>query len=470
MNEANELLETLVDTQKKSIETFVDTTTKFQEAVKTGKAIEKTTEICTDWWNSQLELLNEITSGSKNETEKTVNSSQKMMEDFYKNLFDNQASNMEKAMGKAAEFNLNLFNSVSNFGKKTNETNQQFQSIQENWNSLFESWTTALNSSFGMLNKTLPTNFNPDLFQSIFNTNTLYSKLQDFYKPYFTAIKENNFSAENLKTLLDPTEYKKITEESFKLFFQDNGINSLVESNLKFVHDYFTSHQNSNKEHQEFWKVFTDKFPHLISHDFSKNSDVYKNISTSYSELFAPILHFVSNVKEKENFELVLDTLDKSSNYGVQLSKIQNLLYSTGQKASGELFASIFDKSKQQDFSHSFQNFFNEWASINEKHYTSLFATDEFSKLKAELLTLSLAVNKNIEKQFENRVEFLPLVVKSELNELYKTIYDLKKTVKALETKYNATVTITAPTPTVKKETEQPSTTASKSANKKVNA
>ena len=467
MNEANELLETLVDTQKKSIETFVDTTTKFQEAVKSGKAIEKTTEICKDWWNSQLELLNEITSGTKNETEKTANSSQNMMEDFYKNLFDNQVSNMEKA----AEFNLNFFNSVSNFGKKSNETNEQFHSIQENWNSLFESWTTALNSSYGMLNKSLPTNFNPDLFQSIFNTNTLYSKLQDFYKPYFTAIKENNFSAENLKTLLDPTEYKKITEESFKLFFQDNGLNSLVDSNIKFVQDYFANHQNSSKEHKEFWKVFTDKFPHLISQDYTKISDVYKNISTSYRELFAPMLHFVSNVKEKENFELVLDTLDKSSNYGVQLSKIQNLLYSTGQKASGELFASIFDKSKQQDFSHSFQNFFNEWASINEKHYTSLFATDEFSKLKAELLTLSLAVNKNIEKQFENRVEFLPLVVKSELNELYKTIYDLKKTVKSLESKYNATAaTATTAATSAKKETDQPATAATKTANKKVNA
>lgn len=438
MNEANELLETLVDTQKKSIETFVDTTNKFQEAIKSGNPIEKTTEICQDWWNSQLELLNEITSGTK-DAEKTENASQKSaqnrMEDFYKNIYENQADTIRKSI----EYNLNLFQTLSNIGKNSTNTNEQFQSIHSNWNSLFESWTSALNSTHGMLNTSLPTNFNHELFQTIFNTNSVYTKLQDFYKPYFKAIKENNFNAENLKSLLDPTEYKKITEEIFKLLFQGNGVNSLVESNLKFVQDYFSNQQNTSKEFKEFWTILSEKFPHLISGDFAKFNDLYKSITTSYRDLFSPMVHLISNAKEKENFELTLDTLDKSSIYSVQLAKIQYLLYSTGQKAAEELFTSIFDKSKQQDFTHSFQNFFNEWVSINEKQYTALFATDEFSKLKAELLTLSLAVNKNIEKQFESRVEFLPLVVKSELNELYKTIYDLKKMVKALELKYNTT-------------------------------
>ena len=57
--------------------------------------------------------------------------------------------------------------------------------------------------------------------------------------------------------------------------------------------------------------------------------------------------------------------------------------------------------------------------------------------MKAEVLTLSLEVKTNIEKQFETRIEHLPLVVKSEMNELYQTIHDLKKTIKALEIKVN---------------------------------
>ena len=94
-----------------------------------------------------------------------------------------------------------------------------------------------------------------------------------------------------------------------------------------------------------------------------------------------------------------------------------------------------------------------------------MYATEEFSKLKAELTTLSLDVKKNIEQQFENKIEHLPLVVKSELNELYQTIHDLKKTIKALESKVNTTAKTTA-TKTTATKTTATKTTATTTAAK----
>jgi len=41
-----------------------------------------------------------------------------------------------------------------------------------------------------------------------------------------------------------------------------------------------------------------------------------------------------------------------------------------------------------------------------------------------------------VEKQFENVFEQYPIAFKSELDEVYKTIHDLKKTVKELQTKF----------------------------------
>jgi hypothetical protein len=99
------------------------------------------------------------------------------------------------------------------------------------------------------------------------------------------------------------------------------------------------------------------------------------------------------------------------------------------------------EKMKDATMTSSFQPFFNDWVNINEKHYTQLFSTDEFSKLKGELTTISMEIKKNLEKQFENRVESFPLVVKSEMSELYKTIHDLKKTIKTLESKLNTSET-----------------------------
>lgn len=450
MNNTNEIFETIVETQKKTIDTLVDTTNKFQEAIKSGNPLEKSSEIYQNWWDTQLTILNNITNKTKSGVEENLHSTKSKTEDFYKNLYEQQID----AVKKAAEFNLNFFNTVSNLGKNTTETNESFNAVYGQWNTLFESWTKSLNTTFETLSKSMPSNLNTDLFQTTYNTNTLFLKLQDFYKPYFTAFKDNKFSVDSMKSLFDPAQYKTITEETFASFFKKNDLNTLIESNSKMIQDFFANQKNSTKEYQEFWTLFTSKFPHLFSNDLGKLNDVFTNVSTSYTELFAPAMKLVSNSKEKENIELLISTLDKSTTYNVKLAQIQYLLYTTGQKVAEEVGKHIVDKTQNQDVNYTFQTFFNEWVAINEKHYAVLFGTDEFSKLKAEVLTLSLEVKKNIEKQFETRIEHLPLVVKSEMTELYQTIHDLKKTIKSLEAKVNVakpTTTTSATKPTTAK-------------------
>jgi polyhydroxyalkanoate synthesis regulator phasin len=450
MNNTNELFGTMVENQKKAVDTFLETTNKFQEAIKTGTTIEKTTEIYQNWWEKQLSLLNNVTTETKNEVEENMNTSQHNVEDFYKKLYENQLD----AIKKSSDFNLSFYNTLSNFGKTATDSSEQYKGIQSNWNTLFESWTKTLNNTYESLNKTMPTSLNKDLFVNMFNTNTMMYKLQDFYKPMFNGFKNNNFTTESIQSFFNPIQYKSITEEMFKSFFPTNNLNSLIEMNTKMIQDFFSTQQTTSKETQEFWKLFSDKFPNVVSGDFGKLNDVFKNVTTSYTELFTPALKLVSNSKEKENIELVLTTLDKTSTYSMKLAQIQYLLYTTGQKVAEEVATTITEKAKTNDFSFSVQPFFNEWVKINEKHYSELFGTDTFSKLKAEILTLSLDVKKNIEKQFENRIEHLPLVVKSELNELYQTIHDLKKTIKNLEAKFSAIKT------TETKTTDSPVTAA----------
>ena len=43
MNSTKEILETVVDTQKKAINSFMETANKFQDAFKSGNGFEKTT-------------------------------------------------------------------------------------------------------------------------------------------------------------------------------------------------------------------------------------------------------------------------------------------------------------------------------------------------------------------------------------------------------------------------------------------
>ena len=435
MNNTKEILDTVVDTQKKAINSFVETANKFQEALKSENAFEKSTEIYKNWWESQVSLFNNLSKDSKLDAPFSTNFTSEKVDDFYKNIYTSQLD----AIKKATDFNLNLYNTLSSFGKPVTETQEQFFTMNSNWNTLFESWTKSLNSTFESLNKTLPKNmFNKDLFTNAFNTNNLYFKLQEYYQPLFSALKANNFSVDNYKNIFEPSHYKKITEELFQNFFPANNLNSLLENNTKFVQDFFTSQKNSNKDFQAYWNTFTEKFPTLVSTDFAKWNDSFKNTQHTFSESFAPLMRLVNDSKEKENVELALASLDKASVYSMKLAEMQYLLYTTGQNVAKDLANLVTERSKDVTFTTSFQPFFNEWVALNEKHYTQLFATDDFSKLKGELTSLSLEIKKNLEAQFENKIEVLPLVVKSEMYELYKTIHDLKKTIKTLENKVSS--------------------------------
>jgi hypothetical protein len=278
--------------------------------------------------------------------------------------------------------------------------------------------------------------------------------MQEFYQPFFNAFQNNNYSVENLKNLFDATNYKKVTEELFANFFPTNNLNTLLENNTKMIQEYVTSYQNTNGEFKTYWNTLTEKFPHLVSGDWAKYNETFNTVNNSYTEMFAPLTKLVTNTKDKENLELTVNTMDKATVYSTKLAEMQYMLYTTGQKVAQKTVTFITEKANDTTFTASFQPFFNEWVNINETVYTELFGTTEFSKLKAELTTLSMEIKQNLEKQFENNVEHLPLVVKSEMNDLYKTVYDLKKTVKWLEAKLTSTTTeTTAKTTTTRKAT-----------------
>lgn len=433
MTNTKDLISTVVETQTKAMNSFVETASKFQEALKSENAIEKSSEVYKDWWESQMSLFKNIsTENNINPIQETIEKS----EDLYKTFYDKQLD----AFKKAAEFNLNMYHSLSNFGKPATETTQSYVDMNSTWNTLFDSWTKTLTSTMDSMTKTLPNVLNTDSFQKLFNTTSTYSKFQEVFKP-FMNVTPSNFNLDSLKSMMDIAHYKSLTEELFKSFFPTNNLSSLMENNAKMIQDFIKTQQNSSKDMQEYWKLFSDKFPQLISGDYVKFVDTYKQMNTSFTDTFSPLLKLVSDSKEKENVEIAIAMMDKVSTYNTKLGQMQHLLYTTGQKVGTETINWLGEKFKNPSFQTSLQPLFNEWVSLNEKMYADLFATDEFSSLKAELTTITLEIKQHLEKQFENRVESLPLVVKSEMNELYQTIHDLKQTVKSIESKINTLTT-----------------------------
>jgi hypothetical protein len=76
---------------------------------------------------------------------------------------------------------------------------------------------------------------------------------------------------------------------------------------------------------------------------------------------------------------------------------------------------------------------YQEWMSISDKTFVNLFESDDYSQLMAEVSSLQLKLKKDMEGQMEKMLHGIPVATRSEMDEMYKAIYDLKKEVRQLE-------------------------------------
>ena len=81
----------------------------------------------------------------------------------------------------------------------------------------------------------------------------------------------------------------------------------------------------------------------------------------------------------------------------------------------------------------TFNDFFNNWVNATEEALTTSFSEKTFSKIQSDMLTAGLEIKKILSKQMEESMSGLPVVPRSEVDELYKTVHEMKSRMRKLE-------------------------------------
>lgn len=426
----NHVINNLQETQTKTINNWMESTQKFQKAVTGGTVNEKSTEIYNDWLQNQMSILKGVTvPGTENTA--TANTTTDF-NDFYKNWLNAQMGTMKQSF----DSNQNLYNTFLNFGKPVNQVNESFTNMNSAWSGIYNNWMKTINHSYENMAHNMPSGAVKDAFTNIYQNTNLYVKMQEIMEPIMKMTQNGNFNMDSLKNMFDMNQYKQVTEKMFAPFFANTNQKEFFEEYTKKIEAFFAGNSNTSKEYFDNYQAMLKQFPTLVSGDFAKATEFMEQFNNQlFGKTFEPLMKLV-NGKDKEKMELLINTLDKAAAYNVKNTQMQYLIYTTGQKAAERSIEFLTEKAKTKDLEiTNFQTFYNEWLAINEKIYTEFFASDEFSAAKSELLSLSLGVKKDLETQFEVNFETYPIIFRTEMDELYKTIHDLKRTVKDLESK-----------------------------------
>lgn len=435
-NTTKNLFDSMVETQNKTMNNWIETTQKMQKAVMGGASVDKGSDLYKDWMNNQMNILTSATNEIKDKATDTTNTTTHNAQEFYKNWYNNQMNVVKQMM----DSNQNFYNSFVNFGKNTSEVNENFTKMNDTLTGLYNNWQNTINATFNNMMQTIPGS-NQNSFKGMFDGINMYNKMQEIMTPWMKSLSTGNFNAESLKGMMDPNKVKEITEKLFESFFHYPNMKEMIDAYTKNYETYFHNNSNLGKEYMENMRNTFGHMPMLAGGDFAKLTGIYNQFNNMLQTTYGPVMRLIAQSPEKRNVELNIELSDKVAQFTLKQTQLQYLLYTTAQTATEKTIEYFTEKAKNGTEVTSFQNVFAEWVNLTEKVYLDLFNSEAYSKLKGDLLADGMAAKKLMEKQYENYFENTPFIFRTEMDELYKTIHDLKKKVRDLESRLTTTTT-----------------------------
>ena len=141
--------------------------------------------------------------------------------------------------------------------------------------------------------------------------------------------------------------------------------------------------------------------------------------------LRAPTLGFFREFSERAN-----KAVDAYVRFNAALAEYFVPFHRTGLHAGEKVFQRLMDFRGQEVTPETLREFYRIWWTINEDLYYEMFQSEEFTKLLGEVVRAGLLFKKQFDELSDEIVGLTNLPTKAEMDEIYRSIYDLKKEVR----------------------------------------
>ncbi|HSI90360.1 MAG TPA: poly(R)-hydroxyalkanoic acid synthase subunit PhaE [Adhaeribacter sp.] len=431
MENKNTIFDTWMEAQNKMTKNMVEMNEKLQKTMTGGEMMEKGSELYKEWLEKQKGLLNNLmgqeattANGETSETNgKTLNPA-----DFYKNWMNVQNEASEKMLEMNRAFYDNLMKAQT--GATAAWGNPQ--SLQDNWMNGFNTVFSGMNKAMTDMPKFMNPNTAKDAFENMMKSTQTYAKMYEMWQPLLQNMPKGGFDAEAMKKMFDPAAYKTIIDKLFG-FTPNGNMTQLFEQSSKMISNWYsTSRQMGDSMLNTFGKE-RDLMEGMMPFGQSYVTEMYKNMYNGFRQNMMPFFRLSSPGKEQEQLDKMFEMQEKMVNYSIKQNEMQYLIYGNAATAMTEVMNVLKARTDEGKEYSNFQEFYGEWAAINEKIFIQLFSTEEFSRLQGQLISLGLDLKKGLEEQMESILEPFPVVLKSHMDEVHRNNYELRKELRNLQ-------------------------------------
>lgn len=465
------LMESVLETQKSIVDKMVESTKKLSNGnTLVNETINKGTEWYNNWLENQKKAMGTGTAKAESFGAGAQDNFNKMQNYFQewqnnqtaaaKQLWDMNQNWFKAASDQARNFNqtnpMDQFNKMSNqwgqwMGNLNNNQammnpfqdwskgfmNQNpfsmdsFKSSADNVTNLFNQFFEMMNYSFSSLQKSMQAGTPQEAFRNMMNVNDGFVRFAEMWSPMMSSIQNKTFNMDAFKKMADPALYKELMDKLFGFMPEHTG---------QYLQHFSKMMQDNSKQmggwanYSQMKSMMANMVPGFNQQELMENLlSGYNNMRNSINSIFAPMGKMMGHNDLTKNIAEWNELADKMVMYHIKNAEMQYMIYEKGASIMDKVAASIVKKQENGEEISSVMALYQEWLNISDSEFVALFESDDYSRIMAETASLKLKLNKEIEHKLEQSLSNIPVATRSDLEEMHKAIYDLKKQVRQLE-------------------------------------
>lgn len=360
--------------------------------------------------------------------------SQKFMNDWVETFTKtgNQVSEEEEKK----DFDFTNFQDVMSFQKRMFEDWQKMFGYMNPQNyykqNPYDVWLNMMNMYNPFEASKFMPEFNLDVFEKMMNSQKLYLGAYEGWKNFNENVIKpgNKIYKENVDQMVE--QFNKIFLNNL-LPLMPKEIQGLMTDTQSYFNTYFKSLENFLGPWSSAYQNIADITMESIFDDPMKLSDTLIQWKKAYDQTFGILVKSPVVGSAREMLEQNNKAIDAMIEMLVSVSEFLTKSSTVGYKYSKDAFTDYIKSLEKGEGVKTFKEFYDMWSKHVENAMETYFYTDEFSKLIAKTADSAMIFKIEYNKLVEKALADLPIVTISQVDNVYKKVYDLRRELRNLQ-------------------------------------
>lgn len=347
------------------------------------------------------------------------------MNDFWKKSLEFQQNMVKNWMDTMQGVARNAGTVAEDVGNPLSAVMKTYQDMYANWQNQF--MNNPLMKSYPWSYNLFNTSNTPfDIANKMMNSGKTYTDLFGIWQqltgkgPFESRDEIVKFLEENKAA------FERLSED-FIMPFVPETMRPLVNQARALMKQFEGIGHDFVHPWSEISKSTSENLQKILKGDQSAYIGLYKAMNEAYNDSFGKLFSTTGFGLTKEQNEEILSQFDSFFRMMLALAELLSLVADVSKDNMVSLVEAYQEMLSKGSEPKSMKDFYKMWLKINEDSFIKVFGTPQFALIFGEFSKRSCEFKIHLDKVLERSLKWLPVPKNSEISNLYKTVYELRK-------------------------------------------